>query len=367
MFVFIDLPYLRKTLERAISTYTVSDFVELSALASRLVARRCHSFRSQYGFQFLRKTTVAVARLHQVNIIDILSNFLGTLPDYQLPTKISLPTRDNFDYVLIRLQGLSKIFVRIVVCAKECSHAFLKYIHRNFFLETCVLYVGLLAQIWDLAKRLCESTVDLYAKLFPFRLHFKNNKKQWNNGHSVEFLPETLDTFIGVDFEEIMQHTTKMPPYLQPIHNVSNMLKINFQEFLDDEPMVIDDATPHNIAETTDRRLKNESIKIVKQEFRRIETTPMTTSETDIGLPINRATMTENLSLNTIGKVEDVQKFLRTEEQNRLIGTNKFSRQLSDTQWRDIRKQINQIIVTSHGRLAVKKFKKLWSNTTGTM
>lgn len=227
------------------------------------------------------------------------------------------------------------------------------------------MYVGLLAQIWDLAKRLCERTVDLYAELFPFRQHFKNNKKQWNNGQSGKLLPETLNTFIGDDFSEIMQQTTVVP-CTQSIHPVTNMLKINFQAFLDDEPMVIGYAPPPS-NHPLETRIKKEPIKIVRPEFRRIEMTSGTTNSTDIGLPINRATMTDELPLNRITSVEDIQKFVRTEDNNRSVGIHTFTRQLSDTQWRDVRKQINQIIVTSHARLSVKKFKKFWTTTTGTV
>lgn len=367
MYLFSDLSNLRKLLEQAITMYTASDFSELTALSSRLIARRTHSFRAQYGFKLLRKTTVALSRLHNLNIIELLSNFLGTLPDYQLPTKIALPTKDNFDFILIRLQCLSKLLLRIAVCARESSCAFFKYIHRNFFWETCIMYIGLLSQTWTIAKRLCKHTVEFYGNLRPFRQHFQNNKKHWINDNDSLEIPNTLDDWVGEDLKWELMVKTMKKNFLKSDDMATNMLQLHFSEFLDDDndnDIQPDDVKPTIIMKENEKITFKNSL-IVKREFQHNITTvvPSVGELTDIGQSLNRATMHEELLPNKCNSIDDIQRFMKNEKNLRSIGKHKVSQTLSNTQWTDVENQINNIIVTSQGRVTVKKFKKLWSIT----
>lgn len=317
----------------------------------------------------LRKTNVALSRLHNINIIELLSNFLGSLPDYQLPGKISLPTKDNFDFILIRLQCLSKLLLRIATCARESSCAFLKYIHRNFFWETCIIYISLLSQIWTITKQLCQHTIDIYGNLYSFRQHFRNNKKHWLNDTESLALPNTLDEWVGEDLKWELMVKTTLNKNLKSDDVAMNMLQIHFREFLDDNDhgdndILQPDIKPTTIAEVKDNeKIKFENKLIIKQEFQHNIAVTAVNEIIDIGQSINRTTMNEELLPNKCNTIDDIQRFIRIENNLRSIGKHKLSQTLTNVQWNDMKNQINNIIVTSQGRITVKKFKKLWSTT----
>lgn len=259
------------------------------------------------------------------------------------------------------MQSLSKLLLRIAACAKESSCAFLKYIHRNFFWETCIIYIGVLSQIWTIAKRLCKQTIEIYKILHPFRIHFRNNKKQWI--HDL-VLPNSLDEWIGEDlkWEEIIQTASsslkKKTLKSNNDDNAINLLQIHFSEFLDDNQFDIKPATIKD-----ENKIKYETIpKIIKHEFQHIDSSAVDVYD-DIGQPINRVTMHEDLLPNNCNSIDDIQRFMRCEQNLRLIDKHKLSLPLNNNQWKNVQKEIDRIIVTSQGRIAMKKFKKLWSIT----
>lgn len=340
-----------------VATYSTGTFDETGALASRLIARRTSSFRSQAGFKQLRKTNVALCRLKDINIVSVLENFLGTLPDYIVEgSKLSLPTYENFQFVMLRLQSLSKLLLRIAICARECSSMFRDMIQRNFFIEISALYIGLLAQIWDLAKHLSIRTKDFYDTLYPYGKYFRSKSKQNLERSNFEdfVLYEKLETFLGEEWKnEFVKNFNRCRR-----STIQHELGIDFGDFDDDG---------ENIFTIREEKKKPKQTielkKIARQDFNKIVAKKEHVAD-DIGVAISRDSLQEMINVDRIVKVEEISKVINEEQLLRDQKCAKRTRHLSDSQWKDIKSKVRNILVTSEGRLCVKKFKNLWKSMT---
>lgn len=338
-----------------LSTYATGPFDESAALASRLIARRTQSFRSQMGFKKLRKTNIALCRLKDINILSVLENFLGILPDYLIDGKVNMPTYDNFQFLMLRLQSLSKLLLRIAVCARECSTIFRDMIQNNSFIEISALYIALLAQIWDLAKHLSIKTRDFYDALHPYEKYFRSKPKQnvANVFGNLVFC-EKLESFLGEAWtNEFFGHSIKLSTERKSTHRE---LGIDFGDFNDDGEDIVcmrEEAKP--LTQTIELK------KIVRQEFHKVEVKKESVTY-DIGVAISRDSLQEMMNVDRIVKVEEISKLVNEEQ---LLRSNKCAKRtghLSDSQWKDVKSKIRNILVTSEGRVCVKKFKSLWKS-----
>lgn len=340
----LDLLELRSIFEAAITTYKSLNIAKIAALASRLIARRSNSFRAQYGFKLLRKTNIAMSRLGDLDIIFDLENFLGSLPTYSEPGKIPLPTRNNIDFVLIRLQSLSKLFQRILTCAKDAATFFLNYVNQNFFLETCVMYLGVLAEIWTLAQTFCIQTVKFYAEIFRFRQFFRNNKIVWlPAGYE---LPETLDEFLEFD---------------KDLENLKERIIIESTKHVKNETKKTLNSSKITMKKSI-QKSKNHSF--TKSPASKVDPPILENNNTsiDIGTAISRDTYEKGLSIETIKNPKDIQEFIEREDNLRKRKQHKQTIDLSEPKWTALRSKINTIIVTSQGKNCLKIFRKLWRN-----
>lgn len=351
-----DLSSLRRLLETMISTYSTITFDETGALTSRLIARRTNSFRSQAGFKQLRKTNIALCRLKDIDFINVLENFLGTLPDYIVEgSKLSLPTYENYQFVMLRLQSLSKLLLRIAVCSRESLTIFRDMIQRNFFIEISALYIGLLAQIWDLAKQLSLRTRDFYNALYPYKKYFRKKSKQNVESQIANVdLCEKLETFLTEVWTNEFFGNFKN----QSLEKSTTELGIDFGDFNDDGDNILS-IHEENKKPTQTIQLR----KINRQEFHKIES-KKEIIQNDIGVPISRDSLQEMINIDRIVRTEEISKLINEEQQLRDQKCAKRTKRLNDSQWKDLKSKVRNILVTSEGRICIKKFKNLWKSVT---
>lgn len=337
-----------------LTAYSTTTFDETGALTSRLIARRANSFRSQAGFKALRKTNVALCRLKDINIVNVLENFLGTLPDYIVEgVQLSLPTYENFQFVMLRLQSLSKLLLRIAVCARQSSTIFRDMIQRNFFIEISALYIGLLAQIWDTAKNLSIKTRDFYDALFPYRKYFPGKSNRNDDGTIV--LCNKLESFLNEDWTNEFFNDVKSQRKL--VKDESG-LGLDFGDF-DDDGEHIFSLREENSKPTPTIELK----KINRQDFNKIEPKKeFITNTTDIGVAISRDSLQEIINVDRIVKTEEITKLINEEQSLRDQKCAKRTRHMNDSQWKDVKSKVRNLLVTSQGKICIKKFKHLWKS-----
>lgn len=344
---------LKTLLDQGLITFNAAKFDEVAALASRLIARRSDSFRSQYGFKLMRKTNIALCRLNEINMVHTIEELLGNIPIYQTSGgKFDLPTRDNFDYVLVRLQSLAALLFRIARCARESSNLFLFYVHRNFFLETSVISLGVLAEVWQVSRRLCYETVQFYNQLHPYARHF-GQRQNWLP-QDVE-LPRKLEEFLGVGWTEEWARGVDTSPIDDQLIAANNV-DVFFGN-RNDQDMIVELPREKPKAHSGSASVKptvevKKKVQLGRVEMRPVE--PIRT-ETDVGEVIER--QVASMNIDKIVSTEDIQKYVKSEK----VRLTQGAAAMSLDKWKDLQRKINHILVTSQGRNTVQMFKKFWS------
>ncbi|KAJ6633873.1 hypothetical protein Bhyg_16875 [Pseudolycoriella hygida] len=350
----LNLSALRQLIESMVTTYSTNTFNDTGALTSRLIARRSSSFRSQCGFKAFRKTNVALCRLKDISIISVLENFLGTLPDYIVEgAKLSLPTYDNFEFVMLRLQGLSKLLLRIAVSSRQSFALFRDMIKRNLFVETSALYVGLLAQIWHLAKTLSIKTREYYDALYRYKKYFPMKSA---DGSSVKaLLCENLEDFLTEEWRNEFFTDSKNQ---RQVGKCEDVVGFDFCDFNDDGENI---AT---IREEKTKPTKTIELKnIIHQEFQPIETKKeLVTNASDFGVAISRDSLEEIVDVDRIVRTEEISKLINEEQLLRDKRSAKRTRHLSDNEWKDFKLKVRNLLVTNQRKMCIKKFKSLWKS-----
>lgn len=403
-FPFADLVALRALLERALTTtLTATAFNEVAALASRLIARRAPSFRAQHGFQLMRKTNIALCRLHECNVTHILNEFLGTLPAYRLgaAAPLELPTRDNFDYVLVRLQSLGALLLRIARTARQASELFVYYLQRGFFVETAVLHVGVLSQIWLQAQRMCSATVELHDALREYAGFFGEQQPwlvgQLADGEAVASVAgQRLSDLLGDAWrDECVRAARGARVAVQSAYGSDGMLNDPFgfggrsdadADCIVDVPMAAGvDASAKATGTGAKKKPPSAPPLAPKVQIAKIESTlasakPATHSllaAADIGVAIERKSVADRSNngaahsdatvaaqrLERLVSAEDVQAFVRAERVRLTGSAAKSNERASADRWKELQRKVNQILVTTQGRNTVKAFRKYWAQT----
>lgn len=341
-----------------VTTYSTITFDETGALTSRLIARRVNSFRSQAGFKALRKTNIALCRLKEINIVGVTENFLGTLPDYIVDgVALSLPTYENYQFVMLRLQSLSKLLLRIAVCSRQSSIIFRDMIQRNFFIEISALYIALLAQIWDLAKQLAIKTRDFYDALHPYGKYFPSKGK--DNGFNV-VLCKKLETFLTSEWTNEF-FSSNNPVVHTPSIACGNDFGLDFGDFNADDGENILSLREEKTKPTQTIEMK----KIVRQDIHKVEEVVKKPSDgNDIGVAISRDSLEEIINVDQIVRTDEISKLVNKEQFLRDKKCARRTKHLSDSQWKDVKSKVRNLLVTSQGKICIKKFKNLWKSVT---
>lgn len=218
------------------------NFNKSAALLSRLIARRYSSFRSQHGFKEMKKINVAICRLLEINIIDTIENLLSTLPEIIIDNKMNLPTREQFEYFLIRLETLSKLCERIIICSKVAFCIFLKFLHQAIYIDISTLIISVISQIYTYSKKLYYNIIKYYNLLISYQKSFVYNTHLLRDKYKLSIKLENLFKNETVDFIE------KLPLTKRKLND------INFDIFDDD-----DEQEDKQLNEVNVQNEKNES------------------------------------------------------------------------------------------------------------
>ncbi|TMW52545.1 hypothetical protein DOY81_002370 [Sarcophaga bullata] len=172
------------------------EFNDTAALLSRLMARRKNSFNKMKGFKDVCKLNAALCRLLRLDFKRDLDSFRYTLPDvvYEDGTTIHLPSRETYDFVLLRILALYELHVRIGDCCMIASEYFICQLRQYFFFEINTLLVAVLAKIYNLNNKLANIAVELYNSSISCRYNLPINPKSKLFKDERFMFPEKLKT-----------------------------------------------------------------------------------------------------------------------------------------------------------------------------
>lgn len=365
---------------------------EAAAMASRVIARRAHSFRMQPSFMYFRKMNIALCRLKELNIYQDIKDYQNAIgiakTARKLDDKYYLPDRGNFFYFLTKFQSLTKLLLRIVMCARESHRLFLELVHRAAFIETISLFMAVLAEIWTICIEMCQSAVKFYNGFYPF--YAKNYDQS-------KTLPKRLNKWLGDEYKEYIDinqaiDQTQLKPneelfLFESSETVESQGVIIEQKF---EPKLLVSQPVSKNANTDNVNGKKANAMTLnlldkQQHFSINSKSPLTKSKPtismkplpssnisfDFGEKISRTNVStekstkkviKQIDVDQIKTVKEIREFLSNEDELREMKEEKYTNGISNQEWEKFKAATNSLLIISHHGLVLKKFKTQWKN-----
>ena len=158
------------------------------------------------GMQEMKKVQQGLKRYFEMNIVGIIQTFMSFLvePDDNT-SKLNIPYRQNIDYLLIKLQGLSKLLIRIIINAKNSANFFLGLVKAGSFYIKGTIIISTIAKVWDLCRNMCKTIVRHFNELVSCRNMFKIRP---NCPFTECSIPDKLDIWLGKEWNEFVNNPT---------------------------------------------------------------------------------------------------------------------------------------------------------------
>lgn len=191
------------TLQDAIDYFrnTEKFHIEVAQL-SRLIFMNCKQFRMMKGLHEMKKIHQALLRYLNLDIASTIETFKGFIDDSESRT-VTLPYQQNLDFILVKLQGLSKLLIRAIVCSKNCARFFLGLIKAGSFYAKGVVFLSTIASVWSRSREFSKSVVEHYNKLHQFRQLLTVKP-----GLDCYQLPDKLEIWLGDDWTNMIVNRT---------------------------------------------------------------------------------------------------------------------------------------------------------------
>lgn len=180
---------------------TLSTFEKAAAYHSRFCNRWKNRLRNMHGFQIMRRLNQMLIRFKNMDLVRIAMDFHSFLPESNyIDREVNLPVRSNLEHLLVKMQGLSKMLLRVVYLTKEAARYHLKQIATSFLYHMFSMFLALTAELWLFARSVCKWTVQFYDELYPALAILPETKKRWlPEGYQ---LPASLAAWLGEEYEQ---------------------------------------------------------------------------------------------------------------------------------------------------------------------
>lgn len=274
--------------------------------------------------QDLKKVQQGLNRYFDMNIVNIIQTFVSFFvePDDN-NAKLSIPYQQNFDYLLIKLQGLSKLLVRIIVSAKHSASFFLGLIKAGSFYIKGTIIISTVGKVWDLCRNMCKTIVRHFNEIAACRIMFKIKPGLDSLLTDYKF-PDKLDIWLGKDWNEFVNNPTCDHKMLVSDEEIQVFLRnIEFNESLLRLKKEITEGAP------IEPKKKKQKVKKVPQinveiELEDYKPLPRFTNKVNFK-PMVKANIvketTEDYSITNLKCKETVLEFIK--EENNLRKVNK--------------------------------------------
>lgn len=175
----------------------------------------CKQFRMMKGLREMKKSHQALLRYLNLNLLSTIEPFLGFISyDDEF---VHLPHRQSLDFILIRLQGLSKLLVRAVMTLRNSAKYFLGLIKAGSFYAKGTTILSTIASVWSLCREFCETIVEKYNNLYEFRDKLKGDDE-------ISELPKRLDIWLEDEWTDFIVNRTFDGKFLTRKNEVDEML-----------------------------------------------------------------------------------------------------------------------------------------------
>ncbi|XP_072402939.1 nucleolus and neural progenitor protein [Diabrotica undecimpunctata] len=163
---------------------------------SRIVYRMKQKFRTSKDFKFLERIYKCLKVYFNMNLPQYVDRFSELIPRrYKLDTR--LPSRNLLDYILIRVQGATKLLEKMVDFCKEAADLLLVRIKTGQFWKVALIVYSIVSRIYTLAKFTVNQLCEVYKKLIGFSKMLLGSKKWLPQGY---ILPDDLKEWLNISW-----------------------------------------------------------------------------------------------------------------------------------------------------------------------
>ena len=189
------------------------------------------------GLHEMKKVYQAILRYLNMDLVTVIETFKSFVCE-ESGSQVTVPYQQNLDFILLRMQGLSKLLIRIVDCTRRSANYFLGLIKSGSFYTKGVVFLSTLASVWSLSREFCRNVVDHFNKLWVFRE--KLLTKPGLKWVDVEYeLPEKLQMWLGEEYLRLITNETYDFRLLVKENDIKNYLELKdesiFESFMGDE------------------------------------------------------------------------------------------------------------------------------------
>lgn len=263
------------------------------------------------GLHEMKKAHQALTRYLNLDVATLIETFKGFVSD-DSGSFVTVPYQQNLDYILIRMQGLSKLMIRVVSCTKRSANYFLGLIKAGSFYARGVVFLSTLGSVWSLSREFCKSIVEQYNKLKVFReiLVAKPGVK-WVDGDYE--LPEALETWIGHEYSTLITNETYDARLLIKEIEIDHFLENNGENIFNS--MRVIKIERHDEVIKEDVKEKTE----IKEEFELEDVAPIPRTPKEKCRGVN----TTDHSRSPFSSKESISNFIKNETLYRKVHSSK--------------------------------------------
>uniref|UniRef100_A0A182Q341 Nucleolus and neural progenitor protein-like N-terminal domain-containing protein n=1 Tax=Anopheles farauti TaxID=69004 RepID=A0A182Q341_9DIPT len=159
-----------------------------------------------HGFRIMRRLNQTLIRIKSLDLVSVIMEFHQFMPDANyIESELNLPVRSNLEYLLVRLQSLTKLLLRVVYLTKEAARYHLKQLTRAFLFHIFSTFLALSGQLWLFARGVCRQTEKFYSELYTALPILPVTKVNWLPEGYV--LPCSLAVWLGKEYEQEILYT----------------------------------------------------------------------------------------------------------------------------------------------------------------
>lgn len=301
MFI-LDIEKLTSALETTLKCLKDTKSLNLEvAQLSRFIFMNCKQFSNMRGLNEMKKSHQALLRYLNLNVTSIIESFLGFISNEG--HFVIVPHRESLDFILIRLQGLSKLLIRAVKTLRNSSRFFFGLLKAGSFYAKGTIILATISKVWSQCRDFCVSIVENYNNLYELR----DKLKQIEIKENVE-LPQKLDVWLEDDWTSFIINQTFDDKFLNNEYKIEQSTKKSEEEGI------------------ISRYLQNENPinPQVKEEEIKVEKVQENSMEIDDFTPISRSSLkiSKSAEPNLLTK-KNILKFIENEIHLRKSDTKK--------------------------------------------
>lgn len=164
-------------------------------------------FRTSKDFKALEKVTKSLERYFGMNLPSDLQTLMDLIPENYID-ELYLPTKNVIDYIMVRLQGVVKLFEYVMKTSVDIAYMLNIRIQTGHFWRIGFILFSIISRIYVLSKHIIKATCNFYLKLLSISPALKYVGKIWLPENYI--FPDNLESSLDIDILQIDKDFQKM-------------------------------------------------------------------------------------------------------------------------------------------------------------